>query len=90
MNVIWLRAASIALDRHYELLAARSPKAARLVFRRIVAITNRCREFPHTDRPGQFEGVRQLVVPGAPYVIIYRLSAHSVQVLRVFSCGHEP
>jgi toxin ParE1/3/4 len=89
MNVVWLRKASLALDLEYEYLAVRNPKAARLVFRRIVAITNRFQEFPVTGRRGHCDGTRELVVPGAPYVIVHRVSANAVEILRVFHTSRD-
>jgi toxin ParE1/3/4 len=84
MKVVWLRKASLALDLEYEYLAARNPKAARLVFRRIIATARRLSAFPNSGRPGQIDGTRELVVPGFPYVIVYRVSADAVEILRVF------
>jgi toxin ParE1/3/4 len=89
MRVAWLRQASIALDLEYEYLAARNPKAARLVFRRIVATTRRLKDFPNSGRHGQLEGTRELVVPGFPYVIVYRISPDAVEILRVFHTSRD-
>jgi toxin ParE1/3/4 len=89
MNVVWLREASCALDAHYDYLAARNPKAARLVFTRIVATAKRLRQFPQSGRPGQLEGTRELVVPGFPYVIVYRVDAAAVEILRVFHTSQD-
>jgi toxin ParE1/3/4 len=84
MNVVWLREASLALDRHYDFLAARNPKAARSVFKRIIASTTRLSLFPYSGRQGQIEGARELVVHGLPYLVVYRVSAGAVEILRVF------
>jgi toxin ParE1/3/4 len=84
MKVLWLRKAATTLDLEYEYLAARNPKAARLVFRRIVAATRRLSGFPNSGRPGQIDGTRELVVPGFPYLFVYRVCADAVEILRVF------
>jgi toxin ParE1/3/4 len=84
MKVVWLREASLALDRHYDYLAARNPKAASFVFTRIVASAKRLRQFPQSGRQGRFEGTSEVVVPGVPYIIVYRASATAVEILRVF------
>jgi len=84
MKVVWLRTASVALDREYEFLKARNPQGARLVFRRIVATARRLSEFSSSGRPGQIEGTRELVVPRCPYVIVYRVGPDTVEILRVF------
>jgi toxin ParE1/3/4 len=84
MKVVWLREASFALDKHYDYLVARNPKAASFVFKRIVASTKRLRQFPQSGRQGRFEGTREVVVPGVPYIVIYRVSAAAIEILRVF------
>lgn len=89
MKVSWLREASVSLDSHYDYLATRNPKAARLVFLRIVATAKRLQQFPHSGRPGKLEGTRELVVPGFPYVIVYRAGSSSVEILRVFHTSRD-
>ena len=89
MKARWLREASITLDAHYDCLAARNPKAARCVFMRIVATASRLGQFPHSGRPGQIQGTRELVVPGLPYVIVYRVGPAAVEILRVFHTSRD-
>lgn len=84
MKVVWLREASSALDIHYDYLASRNPKAATFVFRRIVDSTKRLRQFPESGRQGRFLGTREVIVPGIPYIVVYRVSASAVEILRVF------
>jgi addiction module RelE/StbE family toxin len=41
-------------------------------------------DHPQSGRPGRVEGTRELVVPGTPYVIVYRVEADQIiVVLRV-------
>jgi toxin ParE1/3/4 len=89
MKVAWLREASKALDLEYEYLVGRNPKVARLFFRRIVVITKRFQEFPVTGQRGHVQGARELVVPGAPYVIVHRVGTAAVEILRVFHTSRD-
>ena len=89
MKVRWLAAAAQALDREYDYLAARNPQAARAVFARIVALVRRLGEFPQSGRPGQIAGTRELVIPGLPYVVIYRVNGDQVEILRVFHTARD-
>ena len=59
-------------------------QAAQQVFRRIVSAMRRLEDFPQSGRPGQVEGTRELVVPGLPYLVIYRMRAETVEILRAF------
>jgi len=89
MKVVWLREASLSLDKHYDYLVARNPKAASFVFKRIVASTKRLRQFPQSGREGRFKGTREVVVPGVPYIVVYRVSATAVEILRVFHTSSD-
>ena len=89
MKIAWLPAAAQALDREYDYLAARNPQAARAVFARIVALVQRLADYPQSGRPGQIAGTRELVIPGLPYVAIYRVNAGQVEILRVFHTARD-
>ena len=84
MNVVWLREASILLDRHYQYVAVENPRAARHIFKRIIAATKKLGTFPHSGRSGQIPGTRELVVTSLPYIVVYRISGDTVEILRVF------
>jgi toxin ParE1/3/4 len=89
MKIVWLREASLGLDYHYDYLAARNPKAATYVFKRIVESSKRLGRFPQSGRPGQCDGTRELVVPGVPYILVYRVSDTTVEILRVFHTSSD-
>ena len=39
---------------------------------------------PHSGWPGRIDGTRELVVPGTPYVIPYRVRAGRLELIAVF------
>ena len=39
---------------------------------------------PHMGRPGWIVGTRELVVPGTPYIIPYRVKGEQLELLAVF------
>jgi toxin ParE1/3/4 len=84
MKLRWLSPALANLDRVYEYIAQENPKAARFVFTRIQATTQKLKRFPNAGRVGQVAGTRELVVPNLPYVIVYRVTETEVQILRVW------
>ena len=84
MKIVWLREASAALDREYDYIFQQNPRAARHVFEHIITSTRRLESFPESGRAGQVAGTRELIVPGFPYIVIYRMSKKDVQILRVF------
>ncbi|WP_370690142.1 type II toxin-antitoxin system RelE/ParE family toxin [Fluviicoccus sp.] len=45
---------------------------------------SRLADYPAMGKPGRVAGVREMPVPGYPYLIPYRVIAEELQVLRVF------
>jgi toxin ParE1/3/4 len=39
---------------------------------------------PEMGRPGRIPGTRELIVPGTPFIVPYRLIGDTIQVLRVY------
>lgn len=49
---------------------------------RLFAVTDRLEKFPNSGRQGLIPGTRELVVPGLPYFLVYKVS-DKVEILRV-------
>jgi addiction module RelE/StbE family toxin len=71
------------LDRIGHYIAENDPVAAERVIRRIVSLTANLAEHPDMGRRGRVAGTRELIVPEFPYIVVYRLSRDSVDVLTV-------
>jgi addiction module RelE/StbE family toxin len=84
VQVRWLRGATTSLERELDYIAARNPEAASKVARRIEDAVLRLAEFPESGRPGRIAGTRELVVPGTPYIVPYRIRSDSIEIVRVF------
>lgn len=50
---------------------------------RIVAAVEALRAFPERGRPGRISGTREMVLPGTPFLIPYRLHQRRIEVLAV-------
>ena len=74
--------------RHIEAIhgyiARHDPAAAARVVRRIEYSIGRLVVLPFSGRPGVVAGTRILVVPGLPYVAIYRVREEDVDIIAVF------
>lgn len=81
MRIRWLTGATQSLRAAHRYIAA---KAAAKVTDRIKRAVERLATYPSFGRPGRRPGTRELVVPGVPFIVIYRISDVEVQILRVF------
>lgn len=89
MRVKWLRTALANLDAEAQYIAEDSPTAATRTVTAIVDAVAHLSRFPSLGRPGRVAGTRELVVTGTPYIIPYRVSGDSVEILRVFHAARK-
>ncbi len=85
MNPIWSPEAVADLAALRTFIAQDDPAAAQRVARHIIRnIETLLPQNPERGRPGRVPGTRELVIPGTPYIVPYRLVGNAIQVLRVF------
>ena len=84
MNIVWSRQAIGHLAQLRTYIARDSPGAAVRVAATFLDAVERLEEFPNIGRPGRVAGTRELVVPGTPYVIPYRLRGDRLEIIAVF------
>jgi toxin ParE1/3/4 len=61
------------LEEIADYIAQRNPDASFRVGRRIRETVELLPIFPHVGHQGTLAGTRELVVPGLPYIVVYRL-----------------
>jgi toxin ParE1/3/4 len=79
----WLRSGSESLKRHVAYITSQNPVAAQNVRRTIRDSVLRLCEFPESGRNGHVAGTRELIVAGLPYVVVYRISSGTVEIMLV-------
>ena len=85
MIIVWSDEALDDLSNLRAFIANDSPKAARETAMRIVlAVETMLAANPQIGRPGRVPGTRELVIPGTPFIVPYRVQAGTVQILRVY------
>jgi toxin ParE1/3/4 len=84
VRVRWLRAALENLNAEAEYIGRDNPAAAARMVSRVEEAVAGLAAHPAIGRPGRVHGTRELVVPGTPYIIPYRVRADTVEILRVF------
>ena len=83
MRIEWSERAGRDLRAVRRYIAQADPRAARAVALTILEVVERLAEFPAGGRPGRLPNTRELVVPGTPFIIPYRVSADVVDILAV-------
>lgn len=61
-----------------------NPSAAKRVGARLQRAITRLVQFPGMGRVGALVGTRELIVPGLPYLVVYRVEATEIVVLGVY------
>ena len=84
MTIVWAPRAIEHLAHLRAYIAQDNPKAANRVAAALLEAVERLAELPNLGRPGRIAGTRELVVPGTPYVIPYRLRGDRLEVIAVF------
>jgi toxin ParE1/3/4 len=82
--VVWSPRAIAHLGELRAYIARDNPNAATRVGRTLLAAVERLAEMPNLGRPGRIAGTREVVVPGTPYVIPYRMRGDRLEVIAVF------
>ena len=83
MRVAWVPRAQADLRAISEHIAADDLGAALRVADRIYNLAKRLADHPRLGRPGRLAGSRELVVSGSPYLVIYRIRAADVEIIRI-------
>jgi len=89
LRVRWLRTALANLEAHAEYIARDNLDAARRVVAAIERSVALLARYPALGRVGRVEGTRELVVPGTPYIVPYRVRGQRVEILRVFHAARK-
>ena len=66
-----------------ELHAENDPIAARDTLQRIRAAVDQLADYPSMRRTGRVPLTRELIVGGTPWIIVYRVRADVVEIIRV-------
>ena len=89
MRVRWLRQALLDLDEIEKYVVGDNPAVAGQVIVKIIQAVSLLREQQGIGRAGRVPGTKELVVPGLPYIVPYRVKEGAVQVLRVYHTSRK-
>lgn len=88
MRVLFTARARRHLNEISEYLFERNPGAALGAGKRLRQVVALLEQFPHLGRPGVLAGTREIVVPGYPYVVVYRAVQEGDDILAILGVYH--
>jgi toxin ParE1/3/4 len=84
VTIVWSPRAIAHLAHLREYIARDNPDAANQIASALLEAVERLAQLPNLGRPGRVAGTRELVVPGTPYIMPYRLRGDRLEVVAVF------
>ena len=84
MTIVWSPRAIEHLAHLREYIARDNPNAANRIASALLEAVERLAQLPNLGRPGRAAGTRELVVPGTPYIIPYRLRGDRLEIVAFF------
>jgi addiction module RelE/StbE family toxin len=89
MKLRWSRRAVRRLASIHDYIAKDNPAAAMRVAAAIVAAAQHLERIPLMGRIGRVEDTRELVVPGLPYILPYRVIGEEIQIASVIHTSRK-
>ena len=83
MKLRWTVPAINDLTELHGYIAERNPRAALKVAQHIRAHAEGLVVHPEKGRVGRVDGTRELVLPGLPFIVAYRLTEQTVDILAI-------
>jgi len=84
LEIVWSPLARARLQEIRAYVAKDKPDAAERLATRIVAVVEALRNHPHLGRAGADPGIRELVIGGTPYIVLYRVQGKRVTISTVW------
>ncbi len=89
MRVKWTEPAAKALESIQDYIARDNPIAAFEVAQIIRLAAEQLNDHPELGRAGRVRGTFELVIPGLPYLVPYRVKGKEVQILSVYHTSRK-
>ena len=89
MPIVWLPLAVQDIIHIRTYIAEQNPQSASKIAQRIDQAVNHLAQMPHMGRSGRVFGTRELVISGTPFLAVYRLHNHRIEILRILH-GRQP
>lgn len=89
MNIRWLPLAQRNRLEQLDYIAQDNPLAAIGQDEQIERQVNMLLAHPKMGRPGRVAATRELVISGTPFVLVYRLQAQHIEIVRLLHSAQQ-
>ncbi len=89
VELVWSPLARARLEEIRAYIALENPGAAERLTTRIVAVVEALRHHPSLGRAGTEPGVRELVIGGTPYIVVYRVRGKHVTINTIWHASQR-
>lgn len=89
VEIVWSVLARTRLREIRAYVARDKPKAAERLAIRIVAVVEALRNHPYLGRAGAEPNIRELVIGGTPYIVLYRVQSRRVTIDTIWHGAHS-
>jgi toxin ParE1/3/4 len=84
VEIVWSALARARLRDIRAYIARDKPYAAEKLATRIIVLVEALKDHPHLGRAGSEPGVRELIVGGTPYLILYKVLGKTVLISTIW------
>jgi toxin ParE1/3/4 len=84
LEIVWSVLARTRLQEIRAFVAKDKPDAAARLAMRIVAVVETLRHHPYLGRAGAKPGIRELVIGGTPYIVLYRVQGRAAIISTIW------
>jgi toxin ParE1/3/4 len=84
MRIRWTPPAAADLQSISDYLGEHHPQYRRPTLRKLYQKINTLKGAPYIGRLGRVEGTRELLFGPLPYIVVYRVTDHAIEVWRVY------
>lgn len=89
MRLRWTTPAAQALEGIQDYIAKDNPRAAHAVTQRIRSAVDNLEQHPKIGRAGRIRGIYELVIPGTPYIVPYRIRNDDIEILSIYHASRR-
>jgi len=89
MNVLWSAASVRHLHQAVDYIQGENFGGATAVRQRILKTAQRIGRMPLSGGVGRIDGTREAVVPRTPYIVVYRVSEETIDILGIWHAARQ-